>query len=117
MKEAGINTVRIAESTWGVWEPRDGVFDWTRLDRVLDAMERGGIDVIIGTPAYAIPAWLAREHPDVLVVTAAGRRTYGARQNMDIASPVFRRYVERIIRQLVTHIRRRRCVSGYQVDN
>jgi beta-galactosidase len=117
MKEAGINTVRIAESTWGVWEPRDGVFDWTQLDRVLNAMERGGIGVIIGTPTYAIPAWLAKEHPEVLVMTGAGRRPYGARQNMDIVSPVFRRYAERIIRQLVTHVRGRHCVIGYQVDN
>ena len=45
MKAAGINTVRVAESTWGVWEPRDGVFDFSRLDRVLDAMEGAGIGV------------------------------------------------------------------------
>ncbi len=117
MKEAGINTVRIAESTWGVWEPRDGVFDFSKLDRVLDAMGGAGIGVIIGTPTYAMPAWLAKEHPEVLVMTATGRRTYGARQNMDIVSPVFRRYAERIIRQLVMHVRDRRCVIGYQADN
>ncbi len=117
MKEAGINTVRIAESTWGVWEPRDGVFDFTKLDKVLDAMERAGIGVVVGTPTYAIPTWLAKEHPEVLVVTGSGRRSYGARQNMDIVNPVFRHYAERIIRQLVMHVRDRRCVIGYQADN
>jgi len=117
MKAAGINTVRIAESTWGVWEPRDGVFDFSKLDKVLDAMGGAGIGIIIGTPTYAIPTWLAKEHPEVLVVTASGQRTYGARQNMDIVSPVFRRYAERIIRQLVMHVRNRRCVIGYQADN
>ena len=117
MKAAGINTVRIAESTWAVWEPHDGVFDFTRLDRVLDAMERAGIDVIVGTPTYAFPAWLAREHPEVMVRNGSGRSLYGARQNMDIVSPVFRRYAERIIRKLVAHVRDRRCVIGYQADN
>ncbi|HET6252807.1 MAG TPA: beta-galactosidase [Puia sp.] len=117
MKEAGINTVRVAESTWGVWEPRDGVFDFSKLDRVLDAMDRAGIRVIVGTPTYAIPTWLAKEHPEVLVVTNGGRRAYGGRQNMDIVSPVFRHYAERIIRQLVSHVRNRRCVIGYQADN
>jgi beta-galactosidase len=117
MKAAGINTVRIAESTWGVWEPRDGVFDFSKLDRVLDAMEGAGIGVIIGTPTYAIPTWLAAAHPEVLVVTSSGRRTYGARQNMDIVSPVFRQYAERIVRKLVIHVRNRRCVIGYQADN
>ena len=24
MKEAGMNVIRIAESTWSTWEPRDG---------------------------------------------------------------------------------------------
>jgi beta-galactosidase len=117
MKAAGINTVRVAESTWGVWEPRDGVFDFSKLDRVLDEMEGAGIGVIIGTPTYAIPTWLAAAHPEVLVMTSSGRRTYGARQNMDIVSPVLRRYAERIIRQLVMHVRNRRCVIGYQADN
>src|SRR5450432_46792 len=55
MKDAGISVVRIAESTWGVWEPQDGVFDFSKLDRVLDAMNKAGIKVIVGTPTYAIP--------------------------------------------------------------
>src|ERR1700754_4312298 len=117
MKEAGINIVRLAESTWSVWEPTDGVFDFSKLDRVLDAMEKAGIGVIIGTPTYAIPAWLAREPPEVLVTTNSGRRQYGARQNMDIVSPVFRTYAERMIRRLVSHVRNRRGVIGYQADN
>lgn len=38
MQKAGINLVRIAESTWSTHEPQDGVFDFTSVDRVLDAM-------------------------------------------------------------------------------
>ena len=26
LKEAGMNVIRIAESTWSTWEPEDGVF-------------------------------------------------------------------------------------------
>lgn len=37
MKEAGINVVRIAESTWSTVEPQDGVFDFTHINRVLRA--------------------------------------------------------------------------------
>ena len=35
MKEAGINVVRIAESTWSTLEPREGEFDFSYIDRVL----------------------------------------------------------------------------------
>ena len=34
MKKAGINLVRIAESTWSTLEPQDGVFDFYHIDRV-----------------------------------------------------------------------------------
>ena len=90
MKATGINVVRIAESTWGTLEPKRGVFDFSHVDRVLDAMDKAGINVIVGTPTYAIPTWLAREHPDVLVITPKGPAEYGRRQNMDITNPNFR---------------------------
>ena len=58
MKKAGINTVRIAESTWSTCEPQEGVFDFSHVEKVMDAMEEAGIHVIIGTPTYAIPTWM-----------------------------------------------------------
>lgn len=117
MKKAGINTVRIAESTWSTCEPREGVFDFSHVERVMDAMEEAGINVIIGTPTYAVPAWLVRQCPDVLVTTAKGRALYGARQIMDITHPTYRYYAERVIRELMTRTAKRKCVIGFQLDN
>ena len=37
MNQAGINVVRIAESTWSTVEPQDNVFDFSHIDRVLNA--------------------------------------------------------------------------------
>ena len=45
MKAAGLNVIRIAESTWSTCEPQPGVFDFTYVDRALDAANRAGIDV------------------------------------------------------------------------
>lgn len=117
MKSAGINVVRIGESTWGTLEPHDGVFDYSHIDRVINAMNESGIRVIVGTPTYAIPTWLAREYPDILAITAKGQNLYGPRQNMDITNPHFRFYAERVIRHLVEHVRDQRAVIGFQVDN
>ena len=50
MKAAGLNVIRIAESTWSTCEPQPGVFDFTYVDRALDAANRAGIDVIVGFP-------------------------------------------------------------------
>ncbi len=117
MKATGINVVRIAESTWGTLEPKRGVFDFSHVDRVLDAMDKAGINVIVGTPTYAIPTWLAREHPDVLVVTPRGRAEYGRRQNMDITNPNFRDAAQEVIVALIDHIKSHKSVIGYQLDN
>lgn len=117
MQAAGITVVRIAESTWGTLEPQPGVFDFHHVDRMLAAMQRHGIKVIVGTPTYAVPTWLAREHPNILVVTPRGRADYGRRQNMDITDPDYRRAAERVIVALVDHVKDHPAVIGYQVDN
>lgn len=117
MKATGITVVRIAESTWGTLEPQEGVFDFSHVDRVLNAMDKNGIKVIVGTPTYAIPTWLARKHPDVLAVTPRGPGEYGRRQNMDITNPNFRAAAQRVIVALIDHVKDHPSVIGYQVDN
>ncbi|HJD45222.1 MAG TPA: beta-galactosidase [Candidatus Mediterraneibacter norfolkensis] len=117
MKKAGINTVRIAESTWSTCEPQEGVFDFSHVERVMNAMEEAGISVIIGTPTYAIPTWMVKSYPDVLATTVNGRGIYGARQIMDITHPVYRYYAERVIRELMKRTVHRKCVIGFQIDN
>ncbi|MDO4242808.1 MAG: beta-galactosidase [Actinomyces sp.] len=117
MVEAGFTTIRIAEFTWGTWNPAPGTFDFTHIDRALDAAEAHGLDVIIGTPTAAVPTWLASLHPEVLGVTAAGPNTYGPRQNMNILSPAYRHYAEAAIRALVARTAPRPGVIGFQLDN
>ena len=119
MKAArGSSLVRIAESTWSTCEPQEGVFDFSHVIRVLDAMEEAGISVIIGTPTYAIPTWMVKSHPDVLATTKKGPGIYGARQIMDITHPVYRYYGERVIRKLMEGVCTQKNVSSdFQLDN
>ncbi|MFC6253331.1 beta-galactosidase [Secundilactobacillus hailunensis] len=117
MKDANVNVVRIGESTWSTYEYQDGKFDFSKLDKVLDAMYAANIHVIVGTPTYAIPAWLAKEYPEVMVENNGVRTLYGERQKMDISSPVFRTYAERIIRKMIGHVCNHPGIIGYQIDN
>ncbi len=117
MKKAGMNVIRIAESTWSTEEPEEGVFDFSHVTRVLDVCEREGMSVIIGTPTYAIPVWMARRYPEVMVTDKTGQRPYGARQIMDITHPAYLFYCERIIRRLLEAVSGYSCVIGFQLDN
>ena len=117
MVQAGFNVIRIAESTWSTEEPEPGKYDFSHVDRVIDAAERHGLSVIIGTPTYAVPHWLTELDPDVLAVTKNGKELYGHRQNMDITNPTYRAYAEKIIRALISHTAGRKNVIGFQLDN
>lgn len=117
MIKAGFNTIRIAESTWSTWEPQDGIFDFTYLHRVLQTAEKFGLSVIVGTPTYAIPSWLAKKYPDILSDTHFGRCKYGPRQNFDLTHPGYRFHAERIIRRLLEEVKDYDCVIGFQLDN
>ena len=118
MKEAGLTVVRVGESTWSLFEPQDGQFEFAWMDRILDKLHAAGIKVILGTPTYSIPSWMAAEHPEVLSHTIDDRQSYyGIRQNMDIKNPTYLRYCERIIRKMMEHFAQHPAIIGYQVDN
>ncbi|MGH3321964.1 MAG: beta-galactosidase [Streptosporangiaceae bacterium] len=117
MREAGVNCVRIGDAIWARCEPSEGSFDLDWVGRVLDALNDGGIAVILCTPTFAIPPWLCRRHPDVMFAAGAERAEYGARQNMDITNPTYRCYAERVTRRILERYARHPAVIGFQVDN
>ena len=118
MRDAGITVVRMGESSWGTFEPADGRFDFAWMDRAIAAFRAVGIKVILGTPTYSMPPWLARAHPELYARPIGGGAVgYGMRQNMNFDDPTFRRYAERMIRALVVHYRDEPAVIGWQIDN
>ena len=118
MKDAGLTVVRVGESTWSLFEPQDGQFEFEWMDRILDKMYAAGIKVILGTPTYSVPSWLAAEHPEVLSHTWDDKQSYyGIRQNMDLMNPTYRTYCERIIHRMMEHFAQHPAIIGYQVDN
>jgi beta-galactosidase len=134
MKQAGITVVRVGESTWSSWEPRDGDFQFAWMDRIVDGMHKAGIRVIMGTPTYSIPPWLYKKHPDIVVIRFGSAPpqsdpwhptypvsitpgAYGPRQNMDLTHAEYRRYAERIIRKIAERYSKHAAVIGWQVDN
>jgi beta-galactosidase len=118
MKEAGVSVVRVGESTWSLFEPQEGVFEFDWMDRVLDKMHQAGIRVILGTPTYSIPAWMAHRYPEVLAEYAKGGKAYyGIRQNTDFTNPTYLFLCERIIRKMMAHYAKHPAIIGYQVDN
>lgn len=61
MERAGMNVIRIAESTWSTWEPKEGEFDFSKLKQMIETAAKHHLNVIVGTPTYAIPTWLVKK--------------------------------------------------------
>src|SRR4030095_10932067 len=59
MEDAGVTVVRVGESTWSSWEPRDGEFEFAWMEKIIERMHRARIKVILGTPTYPTPPWPA----------------------------------------------------------
>ena len=118
MVDAGFSVIRVGESVWTTWEPEEGRFDLDWLQPVLDGAHERGIKVILGTPTYAAPPWLARRYPEIAAETATGTRMpWGGRQEIDYTHPAFRFHAERIIRKIAARYADHPAVIGYQVDN
>lgn len=118
MRDAGFTVIRVGESVWSTWEPRDGEFDLDWLQPVLDGAHERGIAVILGTPTYAVPPWLQTAYPEIAAERRTGERVpWGARQEVDYSHPAFRFHAERVIRAVVARYADHPAVIGYQVDN
>jgi beta-galactosidase len=118
MAEAHFTVVRVGESVWSTWEPENGRFDLDWLQPVLDGAHQRGISVILGTPTYAVPPWLARQYPEIAGERGTGRRIgWGARQEADFTHPAFRFHAERVIRKIAARYADHPAVIGWQVDN
>lgn len=117
MREANINTVRIAEFAWGRLETEENKFDFSWLDEAIDILASEGIKVILGTPTAAPPKWLVNKY-DILMCDKYGRpRGYGSRRE-SCGNNTY--YIERsriIAEKLAEHYGNNPNVIAWQIDN
>ena len=117
-REAGFNTVRLAEFAWSRMEPAAGQFDFAWLDRAIDVLAAEGMQVVLGTPTAAPPAWLIHQEPSILPVDEYGyRRSFGGRRHYCPTLPAFHAATRRIVTAMAEHYADHRAVIGWQIDN
>jgi beta-galactosidase len=118
IKKLHMEFVHLGEFAWTFMEPEEGRFDFAWLDRVVKLCADNGLKVVLCTPSAAPPVWLSKNHPEVLMIDANGRRMeHGTRQQGNWSSPVYRAYVQRINEKLAEHYKDNPAVWGWQLDN
>jgi beta-galactosidase len=118
MEAAHVTVVRLAEFAWSTMEPAEGRFELDWLERAVRLAETHHLDVVLGTPTAAPPAWLTSRYPETLRAEPDGRRvTHGGRAHGSVTSPVYRRYRMRITEQMASRFGHDPNVIGWQIDN
>ena len=118
MRAAGISVVRIAEFAWSKIEPAEGQYDWGWLDRAIEILSAEGLEIVLGTPTAAPPAWLVSAHPDILPVDIEGRRRrFGSRRHYCANNIWMKEYTRRIVTAMAQRYSSLPAVTSWQIDN
>ncbi|MGK5499712.1 beta-galactosidase [Streptomyces sp. URMC 125] len=118
MREAGVTMVSVGIFSWAMLEPREGEYDFGRLDRIIGLLHDNGIGVDLATPTVAPPAWFYRAHPEALPVSREGVRwEIGSRGAICHNSPAYREAAARITRALGERYGRHPAVVMWHVHN
>jgi beta-galactosidase len=118
MEDAHLHVVRVGEFAWSTLEPSQGRYDLNWLERAVRLAEKHHIQVVIGTPTDAPPAWLTSAHPETLRVDATGRRAeHGGRRQFNYANPEYRVFCAAVAEQLARRFGHDPNVIGWQIGN
>ncbi len=119
MRVAGVNEASVGIFAWAAVEPERDRFEFAWLDALMDRLLAHGVGVILATPTAARPRWLAEAHPEVMQVTADGRRAppaYG-RHNPCWTSPVLRERSALVIDRLSSRYAGHPALIGWHINN
>ncbi|WP_405371952.1 MULTISPECIES: beta-galactosidase [unclassified Microbacterium] len=118
MTEAGVDLVAINIFGWAHLEPRQGEFDFARLDDIIERLHAGGIRINLGTGTSSTPAWLTRAHPEILPMVDDGTRRYpGGRQAWCPSSPRYREAALRLVDAVAARYGSHPAVALWHVSN
>ena len=118
MKLANCNEMTVGIFSWSMLEPREGEYDFSFLDEILDKIHTNGGKVILATPSGARPRWMAEKYPEVLRVNADLQRMhYSQRHNHCFTSPVYRQKVAKINALLAQRYGKHPAVIAWHISN
>lgn len=118
MTEAGVNLVSVGIFAWATIQPGPSRFEWGWLDRVLDMLAGAGVSACLATATASPPAWLVREHPDILPVDREGRTLWhGSRQHYCPSSGTYREAASVLVESLAARYAGHPALAAWHVGN
>lgn len=118
LKKAHIDILTLNVFNWAMLQPEEEVYDFSKLDRIMEMVRDHGFRVFMATSTGAHPAWMARKYPDILRTQSNGvRRKYGRRHNACPNSPTYRKYASALVEAIAQRYAGYENIVGWHVSN
>lgn len=118
MRAAGVNLVSVGIFSWALLEPKEGLYEFGWLDRIIDLLDEAGIAVDLANASATPPPWFSRRYPESLLVDVNGvRRSYGGRQSVCPSSVQYRAASAALTAAIADRYAEHRAVAMWHVHN
>lgn len=92
LEHAHVNEVTINVFSWTLLQRGKDDYDFTMLDKIVGLLVEHWFNIVLATGTAALPAWMVREHPEIIRTEANGRRhVFGGRHNFCPNCAAFRK--------------------------
>ncbi len=118
MQEANCNEMTVGIFSWAILEPKEGEYDFSFLDEIIEKIYKNGGRVVLATPSASRPRWMAEKYPEVLRVNEYGQRFgFSHRHNHCFSSPFYREKVAQINEKLARRYGKHPAVLAWHISN
>lgn len=118
LPRAGIDILTVNVFGWALLQTDETTYDFSSLDRIVEAAAAAGMKLCLATGTAAHPAWMARKYPDILRVDTDGRkRKFGGRHNSCPSSPTYRTHSVALATRLAERYGKLENLVAWHVSN
>ena len=117
-KKADLNSATINVFSWSLLESREGQYDFSKLDKIIQELSDANFDIVLATSTAAMPAWMFKKYPDVARVDYQGRRhVFGARHNFCPNSKNYQVLASKLVEKIAERYSNNPHIAVWHVNN
>ncbi|MBE5940097.1 MAG: beta-galactosidase [Lachnospiraceae bacterium] len=117
-KLAHIDTVTLNVFSWASLQPSEDVYDFSKLDKIMNMVRENGLKVVLATSTAHHPAWMVKKYPEILRTEFNGmRRKFGGRHNSCPNSEVYRKFAVRLADKLADRYKDYDNIIAWHISN
>ena len=117
-KDAHVNSATVNIFSWAALQPSEDVYDFSKLDKIIDMLSRENFDIVLATSTAALPSWMFKRYPEVARTDEQGRHhKFGQRHNACPHSLIYQKYAVRLVEKLAERYGQNPHIVCWHVNN